>query len=73
MNYDTRYPSISDLKTRAKRRIPNFAYDYVDGGIDEEDGKQRNRNAWREIELTPRYLVDVSSADLSTTLSLIHI
>lgn len=67
MNYDTRYPSISDLKKRAKRRIPNFAFDYVDGGIDEEDGKQRNREAWREVELTPRYLVDVSSADLSTT------
>jgi isopentenyl diphosphate isomerase/L-lactate dehydrogenase-like FMN-dependent dehydrogenase len=67
MNYDTRYPCISDLKKRAKRRIPNFAFDYVDGGIDEEDGKQRNREAWRDIELTPRYLVDVSSADLSTT------
>lgn len=67
MNYDTRYPAISDLKNLAKRRIPNFAFDYVDGGIDEEDGKRRNRDAWREIELTPRYLVDVSSADLSTT------
>ena len=66
MNYDTRYPSIHDLKTRAKKRIPNFAFDYVDGGIDEEDGKKRNRDAWREVELTPRYLRDVSSADLST-------
>ena len=68
MHYDTRFPCISDLKIRAKRRIPDFAFDYVDGGIDEEDGKQRNRDAWREIELTPRYLVDVSSAELSTTI-----
>ena len=65
LKYDTRYPSIADLKTRAKRRIPGFAYDYVDGGIDEEHGKRRNREAWHHVELTPRYLRDVSSADQS--------
>ena len=62
---DTRYPSIADLKARAKRRIPGFAYDYVDAGIDGEHGKQRNRDAWNAIELTPRYLRDVTSADQS--------
>ena len=65
MNYDSSLPSVVDLKQRAKRKIPSFAYDYVDGGIDEEYGKQRNRNAWHEIELTPRYLCDVSETDLS--------
>ena len=66
LKYDTRYPSVADLKQRAKKRIPSFAFDYVDGGIDEEHGKRRNRDAWHEIELTPRYLRDVTSADLST-------
>ncbi len=65
-SYDTRYPAISDLKARAKKRIPNFSFDYVDGGIDQEHGKARNRNAWHEIDLIPRYLCDVSNADLST-------
>lgn len=65
-NYDTRYPAIADLKVRAKRRIPGFAYDYVDGGIDEEHGKRRNREAWHDIELTPRYLRDVTDADQSS-------
>ncbi len=68
MNYDTRYPSIPDLKARAKRRIPNFAYDYVDGGIDQEHGKRRNRDDWHKVQLTPRYLLDVSTADLTTTI-----
>ena len=66
MNYDTRYPSVADLKLRAKKRIPNFAYDYVDGGIDQEDGKRRNREDWHKVLLTPRYLKDVSHADLTT-------
>ncbi|OED36330.1 hypothetical protein AB833_27270 [Chromatiales bacterium (ex Bugula neritina AB1)] len=68
MTYDTRYPSIADLKIRAKRRIPNFAFDYVDGGIDQEHGKRRNREDWHKVQMTPRYLLDVSSADLSTTI-----
>ena len=33
--------------------MPGFAYDYVDTGIDGEHGKQRNRDAWNAIELTP--------------------
>ena len=65
-NYDTRYPGIADLKRKAKKRIPNFAFDYVNAGIDEEMGKRRNRQAFHEIELTPRYLTDVSSVDIST-------
>ncbi len=63
LQYNTRYPSIADLKVKAKRRIPGFAFDYVDGGIDEEHGKRRNREAWHEIELIPRYLRDVTSAN----------
>ncbi len=66
MNYNTKYPSVADLKLRAKKRIPNFAYDYVDGGIDQEAGKRRNRQDWHKVLLTPRYLKDVSHADLTT-------
>ncbi|MDJ0513147.1 MAG: alpha-hydroxy acid oxidase [Methyloceanibacter sp.] len=66
--YDTRYPSIADLKRRAKRRLPNFAFDYVDGAIDDEDAKRRNRQAFRDVHLTPRYLRDVSTVDTRNTL-----
>ena len=65
LNYDTRYPSIADLKQRAMRRLPNFAFDYVDGAIEDELAKRRNRQAFHEVHLTPRYLRDVSSVDTS--------
>lgn len=64
--YRSRYPSIADLKPRAKKRIPRFAFDYVDGAIDQEHGKQRNRDAWHDVVMTPRYLKDVSEVDLTT-------
>jgi (S)-mandelate dehydrogenase len=65
MKYDTRYPSVSDLKAKARRRIPNFAFDYIDGAIDQENGKQRNRESFHAVNLTPRYLTDVSTVDIS--------
>ncbi|NKB77704.1 MAG: alpha-hydroxy-acid oxidizing protein [Gammaproteobacteria bacterium] len=68
MKYDTRYPSVADLKLRARKRIPNFAYDYVDGAIDEEIGKKRNRDAFHEIVMTPRYLIDVTSVSTESEL-----
>jgi len=68
MNYDPRYPSIADLKILAKKRIPSFAFDYIDGAIDDERGKKRNRESFHGIHLTPRYLVDVSHIDISTEL-----
>lgn len=66
LSYNTQYPAIADLKAKAKQRLPNFAFDYVDGGIDEEHGKRRNRQAWQAVELVPRYLLDVRKVDLST-------
>lgn len=68
MSYDTQLPSISDLKKRAQKRMPKFAYDYVDAGIDDESGKRRNRDDWQKVMLTPRYLTDASEADLQTTI-----
>ncbi len=68
MNYDTRYPSVTDLKNVAKKRIPNFAFDYIDGAIDDEHGKRRNRESFHQIHLTPRYLTDVTDTDISTEL-----
>lgn len=68
MDYDTRYPGIDDLKRLAKRRLPNFAFDYLEAGIDREMGKRRNREAFDEVQLTPRYLRDVSTVALEVTI-----
>lgn len=43
-------------------------YDFIEGGVDDEDGLARNEDAFRRRPLVPRYLVDVSSRDQSAAL-----
>jgi len=59
---------IDDLRTLAKRRIPRFAFDLVDGGAESERNMRRNIEAFEDVELTPRYMVDVSKIDTKATL-----
>ncbi len=63
-----RAASIDDLRTRAKSRIPRFAFDLVDGGAESERNLRRNIEAFEEVELTPRYMVDVSDIDARVAL-----
>jgi isopentenyl diphosphate isomerase/L-lactate dehydrogenase-like FMN-dependent dehydrogenase len=60
--------TISDLRPLAKRRLPRFVFDYLDGGAGDEKGMQRNLHAFDEILLKPRMLVNVEERDFSTTL-----
>jgi len=63
-----RAASIEDLRRRARRRIPRFAFDLVDGGAESERNLRRNVEAFEEVQLTPRYMVDVSAIDTRATL-----
>lgn len=60
--------NLDDLRKMAKRRIPKVVYDFIEGGVDDEDGLDRNEDAFRKRPLMPRYLVDVSKIDIETTL-----
>jgi (S)-mandelate dehydrogenase len=62
-----RAASIDDLRLRAEGRIPRFAFDLVDGGAENERNMRRNSEAFEEVELTPRYMVDVSNIDTRAT------
>ena len=53
-----RYPTIDDLRARARRRVPRFGFDFVDGGATEEYCIARNTSAFQAIELLPHYCVD---------------
>src|SRR5215207_3823259 len=55
--------SIADIRERARRRIPRFAFDYLDGGAEDEVALARSRASWTEIALTPRVGRDVSNQD----------
>ena len=44
---DTRYPSIDDLRIRAQQKIPKFAFEYLDGGCNEDVNLIRNTSELR--------------------------
>ena len=60
--------NIEDLRKLAKKRLPKIAYDFIEGGTDDEVGLVTNEQAFRKARIVPRYLVDVTSRDQSTTL-----
>jgi L-lactate dehydrogenase (cytochrome) len=68
MSLDVRYPAISDLRARARRRIPHFMWEYLDSGTGDEHGMRRNHDALQAIRLMPRVLEGPVEPDLSVRL-----
>ena len=68
MTSDPRYPTVDDLRERARSRIPRFAFEYLDGGCNEDVNLARNTTELREIQLRPRYLDAFKGVDLRTEL-----
>jgi (S)-mandelate dehydrogenase len=50
-----RFPTIAYLRAHARRHIPNFAFEYCDGGAGADKGIARNWAALDAVELVPRY------------------
>ena len=68
MDYHARFPALSDLKSRARRRIPKFVWEYLDSATGTEATLRRNRSALDEVLFTPSILHGEIEYDLSTTL-----
>jgi L-lactate dehydrogenase (cytochrome) len=66
--YNPQYPSISDLRKKAKTRIPKFAFDYLEGGCNEGLNLARNENDFDNIYLKPNYLKVGGEIDMSVEL-----
>jgi L-lactate dehydrogenase (cytochrome) len=60
--------SIGDYRELARRRLPRFLFDYIDGGSYAEVTLRRNISELEGVMLRQRVLCDVSNPDLSTTL-----
>ena len=60
--------NVSDLRSIAKRRLPRFVFNYVDGGSEDQITLRGNREAFERLLFRPRTLVDVSKRDLATRL-----
>src|ERR1700754_2389092 len=62
-----RVRNLDDVREIARRRLPRLAFDYFDGGAEDEITIRANRRAFQELALRPRYLRDVTVRDQSTT------
>lgn len=60
--------NFDDLRLMAKRYLPKIAFDYIEGGVDDEVGLDINQAAFRRRQLVPRYMVDVSAPSQTTRL-----
>jgi (S)-mandelate dehydrogenase len=58
--------TIEDLRTVAGRRLPNFTFEYVEGGAEDEVALRRNRDVFERIAWLPRTLAGVGTPELST-------
>ncbi|HNP21805.1 MAG TPA: alpha-hydroxy acid oxidase [Panacibacter sp.] len=68
IKYNSAYPSIDDLKKQARRKIPRFAFEYLDGGCNEDVNLYKNTAELRQVELKPYYLDNYSAPDMRTAL-----
>jgi len=56
MDLDLRFPALSDLRKRAQRRIPHFAWEYLDSATGTESVKHLNRAALDAVRMRPSVL-----------------
>jgi len=64
---DMRYPAIADLRDRARRRIPSFAFEYIDSGTGEDRTLRCNREALDRIRFLPEILHGKGEITLGTS------
>jgi len=62
----SRCVNIHDFRKVSRWLLPKPIYGYLDGGADDEITLANNTQDFAQYELLPKYLVDVSSIDLTT-------
>ena len=60
--------SIEELRRVARRQVPNFAFEYVEGGSESERTLHWNSEALGAIRLVPNTLIDTSTRHQRTNL-----
>src|SRR5258708_789194 len=60
--------NVADLRVIAQRRVPGFAFEYVEGGAEDEVTLRGNREALERLRLVPRTLIDTSARHQRTAI-----
>lgn len=68
MDWHARYPSLHDLRLRARTRLPRFVWDYLDSGTGVEAARARNRRALDALGFAPSILHGEFEPDLNRPL-----
>jgi len=68
LTINPKYPSVADLRNRAMVKMPKFAFEYLDGGCNEDINLDKNRKDLQKIELMPQYLSKFDKSDIKTEL-----
>jgi len=63
---NSQYPSVDDLRAKAEKRTPRFAFEYLDGGCNEDVSITRNTAEIRQVQLQPRYLRNYGTSSIKT-------
>ena len=59
--------NIADLREIARRKVPGFAFEYVEGGAEDEATLRHNREAFSALRFVPQTLTDTSGRSLATS------
>lgn len=62
------YPAISDLRTRARRRVPRSIWAFLEGGTGDDQSVQRNLDGLANLTLLPRLFKGKFDPTIETTL-----
>ncbi|WP_368517753.1 alpha-hydroxy-acid oxidizing protein [Rhizobium sp.] len=57
--------NVEEYRRKARRLLPRFVFDYLDGGSEDEVALKENLRAFEAIKMTPRLLNNVSARDHS--------
>ncbi|MDO6736325.1 alpha-hydroxy acid oxidase [Wenyingzhuangia sp. 2_MG-2023] len=68
LTINPKYPSVDDLRKRAMVKMPKFAFEYLDGGCNEDINLDKNRTDIQKIELMPQYLSKFEKSEMKTEL-----
>jgi len=60
--------NLQDIQEHARRRLPKGIYEWIERGAEDDEAIRNNRQAFRQLKLKTRVLVDVSERSSRTTL-----
>ncbi len=66
--YDVNPVTTTDYRRLAKRRLPRFLFDYIDGAANDEETMARNESDFERFRLRQFVMRDVSRVSTETTL-----